>query len=125
MQTDVLDKHLYADDLAKRMPEQIQGVMDRMPLVFVNSYYNLTISTEMTEVEYQPASGKPYSEPTITVNGQNLHVVDKFTYLESALYRALHIDDEVTVRTTRKPVWYLAGLTQMSGSGMESDLTQN
>ena len=46
-------------------------------------------------------STKPYSEPTITVNGQKLPVVDKFTYLGSTLYRVLHIDGEVTARTAK------------------------
>ena len=52
-----------------------------------------------TEVVYQPVPGKTYSEQTITVNGQRLEVVDKFTYLGSALSRAVHIDDEVAART--------------------------
>ena len=46
----------------------------------------------------------PYSEPTITVNGQKLQVVDKFTYLGSTLSRAVHIDDEVTARTAKASV---------------------
>ena len=36
--------------------------------------------------------------PTITVNGQLLQVVDKFTYLGSTLSRVVHIDDEVNAR---------------------------
>ena len=42
--------------------------------------YDLTISIK-TEVIYQPAPGKPYKEPKITVKGQRLQVVDKFTDL--------------------------------------------
>ena len=38
-------------------------------------------SIKKTEVVYQPAPGKPYKEPTITVKGQRLQVVDKFTYI--------------------------------------------
>ena len=45
--------------------------------------YDLTITIKKTEVVYQPAPGKPYKEPTITVKGQRLHVVDKFNYLEA------------------------------------------
>ena len=41
----------------------------------------LTISTKEREVVNQPAPGKPFNEPTITVNGQKLKVDDKFTYL--------------------------------------------
>ena len=47
--------------------------------------YGLTISIKKTKVVYQPAPGKPYKEPTITVKGQRLQVVDKFTYLGSTL----------------------------------------
>ena len=57
-----------------------------------------------TEVVHQPAPGKPYSEPTITVNGQKLQVVDKFTYLGLTLSRAVYIDDEVTARTAKASV---------------------
>ena len=45
-----------------------------------------------------------YNEPTITVNGQKLKVVDKFTYLGSTLSRAVHIDDEITARITKASV---------------------
>ena len=80
----------------------MQGAVDRMSKACDN--FQLTISTKKTEVVHQPAPGKPYSEPTITVNGQKLQVVDKFTYLESTLSRAVHIDDEVTARTAKASV---------------------
>ena len=63
--------------------------------------YDLTISFKKTEVVYQPAPGKPYKEPTITVKGQRLQVVDKFTYLGSTLSRVVHIDDEVYARIAK------------------------
>ena len=75
-------------------------------------------------VVHQPAPGKPYGEPTITVNGQKLQVVDRFTYLGSTLSRAVHKDNEATAGT-EKPVQYLSDFAQMSGSVMESDLTLN
>ena len=80
----------------------MQGAVDRMSKACDN--FQLTISTKKTEVVHQPAPGKPYSEPTITVNGQKLQVVDKFTYLGSTLSRAVHIDDEVTARTAKASV---------------------
>ena len=55
--------------------------------------YDLTISIKKTDVVYEPARGKPYKEPTITVKGQRLQVVDKFTYLGSKLSRVVHIDN--------------------------------
>ena len=63
--------------------------------------YDLTISIKTTEVVYQPTPGKPYKEPTITVKGQRLQVVDKFTYLGSTLSRVVHIDDEVNARIAK------------------------
>ena len=98
MQTDVYDKLLYADDLAEnaKSEEKMHGVGDRMSKLCDN--FQLTISTKKTEVVHQREPGKPYSEPTITVNGQKLQVVDKFTYLGNTLSRAVHIDDEVTAR---------------------------
>ena len=56
--------------------------------------------------------------------GEKLKVVDKFTYmyLGSTLFRAVHIDDEVTARIA-KPVWVSEDSVQMSGSEMESSLT--
>ena len=62
---------------------------------------DLTINIKKTEVVYQPAPGKPYKEPTITVKCQRLQVVDKFTYLGSTLSRAVHIHDEVNARIAK------------------------
>ena len=84
--------------------------------------FQLTISIKKTDVVHQPAPGKSYSEPTITVNGQKLQVVDKFTYLGSTLPRAVHIDDEVTARTAKAIVAFGRLRAQMSGNEMESDL---
>ena len=104
VQTDVVDKLLYADDLAEnaKSEEKMQGTVDRMSKACDN--FQLTISTKKTEVVHQPAPGKPYSEPTITVNGQKLQAVDKFTYLGSTLSRAVHIDDEVTARPGQRSI---------------------
>ena len=59
------------------------------------------IGIKKTEIVYQPAPGKPYKEPTITVKGQRLQVVDKFTYFGSTLSRVVHIDDEVNARIAK------------------------
>ena len=93
VQTEVLDEFLFADDMAKGAPteEKMQKGVDQVSDSCDN--YNLTISIKKTEVVYQLAPGKPYKEPTITVKGQQLQVVDKFTYLGSTLSRVVHIDD--------------------------------
>ena len=101
MQTDVLDEFLFADDMAKGAPteEKMQKGVDQVS-DSCNSY-DLTISIKKTEVVYQPAPGMTYKEPTITVKGQRLQVVDKFTYLGSTLSRVVRIDDEVSATITK------------------------
>ena len=101
MQSDVLDKLLYAEDLAvnAKLEAKLQRALDCMSQECHN--FDLTISTKKTEIVHQLAPGKPYSEP---VNGQKLQVVDKFTYLGSTHSRAVHINDEVTARTVKASV---------------------
>ena len=83
--------------------------------------YDLTISIKKTEVVYQPASGKPYKEPTITVKGQRLQVVDKFTYLGSTLSIVVHIGDKVNARIAKAS----AAFGRLRGIKVESGLTQS
>ena len=85
--------------------------------------YDLTISIKKTVV-YQPAPGKPYKEPTITVKDQRLQLVDKFSYLGITLSRVVHIGDEVNDRIA-KAVQHLAGFEEVFGTDVESDLTQS
>ena len=63
--TDVLDELLYANDMDKNASSEakLQRAMDQIS-------QSPPISTKKTEVVHQPAPGKPYNEPTITVNGQ-------------------------------------------------------
>ena len=77
----------------------MQSTLDKFSEVCNN--FILTISSTKTEVMHQPAPGKPYEEPTITVKETKLKVVDKFTYLGSTLSRAVHIDDEVKLRIAK------------------------
>ena len=59
----------------------------------------------------------------ISVNGQKkLKVVDKFTYMESTLSKAVHTDDR-SLPELQKPVWHLEDSVKMSGNEMESSLT--
>ena len=101
VQTEVLDEFLFADDMAKDAPteEKMQKGVDQVSDSCDS--YDLTISIKKTEVVYQPVPGKPYKEPTITVKGQRLQVVDKFTYLGSTLSSVVHIDDEVNARIAK------------------------
>ena len=81
----MLDELLYADDMGKNASSEakMQRAMDQVSQSCDN--YDLTISTK-TEVIHQPAPGKPYNEPTITVNGQKLKVVNKFTSFQSSAH---------------------------------------
>ena len=101
MQTEILDEFLFADDMAKGAPtdEKMQKGVDQISDSCDN--YDLTISIKKTEVVYQRTPGKPYKEPTITVKGQRLQIVDKFTYLGSTLSRVVHIDEVVNVRIAK------------------------
>ena len=73
---------------------------------------------------YQPAPGKPYKEPTITVKDQILQVVDKFTYLGSTLSRVVHIDMK-SMPGLPKIVQHLADYVVVFGIEVESGLTQS
>ena len=101
IQTDVVDELLFAGNIAKDAPteKEMQKGVDQVS-VSCDSY-DLTISIKKTEVVYQPAPGKPYKEPTITVKGQRLQLVDKFIYFGSTLSRVVHIDEEVNARIAK------------------------
>ena len=112
VQTEVLDEFLFADDIAKgaATEEKMQKGVDQVSVSCDN--YDLTTSIKKTEVVYRPAPGNPYKEPSITVKGQRLQVVDKFTYLGSTLSRVAHIDDEVNARIAQAS----AAFGQLRGS---------
>ena len=80
--------------------------------------YDLTISIKKTEMVYQPAPGKPYKEPTITVKGQRLQVLDKFTYLGSTLMMK-------SIPGLPKLVQHLADYVVVLGIKVESGLTHS
>ena len=101
VQTEVLDDFLFADDIAKGAPTEEKMQEDVDQVSDSCDSYALTISIKKTVVVYQPAHGKAYKEPTITVKGQRLQVVDKFTYLGSTLSGVVHIDDEVNARIAK------------------------
>ena len=98
VQTRVLDEFLYADDMANGAPTEEKMQKDVDQVSDSCDSYDLTISIKRTNVVYLSAPGKPYKEPTITVKGQRLQVVDKFTYLGSVLSR---VDDEVNARIAK------------------------
>ena len=76
------------------------------------------------EVVYQPAPRKPYKESTITMNGQRLQVVDKFTYILEA-----HCLELYTLMMKSMPglptLGHLADYVEVFGIEVVSDLTQS
>ncbi|XP_035658037.1 uncharacterized protein LOC118403431 [Branchiostoma floridae] len=101
VKTDIVRDLLFADDCALNAGSEpsMQHSVDN----FSNGCNNfgLTISTKKTEVLHLPAPGKPYVEPTITVNNKKLNVVSRFTYLGSTLNQNANIDDEVDSRIAK------------------------
>lgn len=51
--------------------------------------------SQRTEIMHQHASKKPYVNSTTTIEGKDLKVVDKSTYLSSTFPRCVDIDHEV------------------------------
>ena len=123
VQGEVLDEFLFADDMAKDAPteEKVQKGVDRVSDSCDS--YDLTISIKKTEVVYQPAPGKPYKEPNITVKDQRLQVVDKFTYLGSALELCTLMMKSMP--GLPKLVQHLADYVEVFGTEVEPDLTQS
>ena len=71
---------LFADDsaLAAGSEADMQHTVNLFSSACDN--FGLTIRTKKTEIMYQPAPGKPYAEPTITVNKEKLPAA-YFTHL--------------------------------------------
>ena len=64
-------------------------------------------------------------ETTITVKGQRLQVVNKFTYLGNTLSRAVHIDDEVNARIAKTSAAFgrlLGSIWDRSGTRLDTKL---
>ena len=83
--TDIIRDFLFADECALNAGSEadMQRSVDKFSIACTN--FGLTISIKKTEVLHQPAPGKPYVEPNITVNAQRLSAVNRFTYLGSTL----------------------------------------
>ena len=99
--TDIIKDFLFADDCARNADSEadMHCSVDKLSTTCTN--LGLTISTKKTEMLHQPAPRKPYAEPNITVNGQRLNAVNRFTYLGRTLSQIATIDDEVNVRIAK------------------------
>jgi hypothetical protein len=110
----------FADDcaLSASTKEEMQHIMDKFSAACRN--FGLTISTKKTEVQHQPALGKPYTKPSIRVAGEELKAVDRSTYLGSTLSKVVNVDDDVNCRLAkassafgrlRHTMWKRRGIT--------------
>ena len=100
VKTDVVKKFLFADcALNITIKANMQNSGDKFSIAIDN--FGLTISPKKTEVMHQLTPGKPYIEPNITIKGQGLKVVEKFTYLGSTLSKSIIMDDEVNTRLAK------------------------
>ena len=97
---------LFADDcaLCAETESKMQNLMDCFSEACDN--FGLTINTKKTEVLHQPAPGISQPDPGITIKGQTLKVVDKFTYLGSTLARTANIDDEICNRIAKASITF-------------------
>ena len=80
VKTDIVNKCLFTYDCALKTATKanLQNSVDKFSMACDN--FGLTINTKKTEVMHQPAPGKTHVKPNITIKGQRLKVVEKFTY---------------------------------------------
>src|SRR5437867_4622686 len=98
---ELIQELLYADDCALEAHtlHDIQALTDS----FANSAsrFGLTINIQKTEVMFQPAPGKAYSNPQVNINGVSLKLVSQFCYLGSTLSNDALLDKEITNRISK------------------------
>ncbi len=98
---ELIQELLYADDCALEAHtlHDIQALTDS----FANSAsrFGLTINIQKTEVMFQPAPGKAYSDPQVNINGVSLKPVSQFCYLGSTLSNDAQLDKEITNRVSK------------------------
>ncbi|KAI0210201.1 hypothetical protein LSAT2_005059 [Lamellibrachia satsuma] len=78
--TDIIRYFLFAEDCALNASSEadMQRSVDKFSIAYTN--VGLTISKKKTEVLHQPAPGKPYVQPNITVNGDSPRVSGHFEH---------------------------------------------
>ena len=82
----------------------MQHSVDKFPTAS-RTNFGLTTSTKKTEVLQHSAPGKPYVEPNITVTGQRLYALNKFTCLGSTPCQNVIIGDEIKVRIGKASIY--------------------
>ena len=92
---------LFAGDCVLKASSEVEMQQNMDKCSSACYAFGLTISVKKMEVMFQPAPHTNYSDPTITVKGQKLQTVDKFTYLGSTMSRNVLIDDEADARIAK------------------------
>ena len=112
---------LFADDcaLAAHREDALQHLADALSKA--TKAFGLTISIKKTEVLCQSAPTTSMPEPTITIDGTKLTVVDEFCYLGSCLSSDGSLDKETARRISKASssfgrlwtkVWGVRGIKQ-------------
>ena len=111
MHTDVLDKLLYADDLAENARIRDKNARGHKHVATMT----LQSAPKMTEVVYQPAPRKQYSEPTISVNRQNCKLL-----INSPIGVALSPEPCTLIMRLlseiRRPLWHFVDFPKCLGA---------
>nr|VZI42937.1 unnamed protein product [Spirometra erinaceieuropaei] len=102
--TTTVHELLFADDCALNTTseEEMQRSMDLFSAACEN--FGPVINTQKTVVMHQPppnSATAPNAPPQISVNGNQLQVVENFPYLGSTLSHNTKIDDEVANRISK------------------------
>ena len=81
----------------------MQHYLQHMTRKFSNGAknYGLQISVTKAEVMYKPAPGKPYVEPTITIDNLQLPITKQFEYLSSVLSNDAQMDEDIKARISK------------------------
>ena len=58
---------------------------------------------------YQPAPGKPYVEPSITIDNLQLPITKQFKYLGSVLSNDAQVDEDIKARISKASSAYKKG----------------
>ena len=114
-----VSEFLFDDAAALNIASEIKMQKNMHPFSAACNNFGLTISIAKTDVMYQLALQKAYSEPTIAVGNETLKVTDRFCYLGSTLSSSANIDAEVENRIAKasstcghlqKTVWERRGI---------------
>ena len=100
LKTNIVNEFLFDDDCALnvKIKANMQNSVDKFSIACDNFGLTISKNKKNPKVMHQPGPEKPYCEPNITIQGQRLKVIEKFTYLGSTLTESIVMDDEVNTR---------------------------